>query len=256
MPRPSPDANLTARPHTAAGAQEKVQEKEPRMMLFDVYVPRGALDADERRALGRRLIEAFMVDNGMHASEVLGAARTLTQALVHETDAWVLGQRPEEGESDPADPPRYVVRLSVPAAWRKDMSANAIEMVTKALAETEEAAGRDPEHLWLAPHAMVHVVGVSEGGIGFYGKSFGAEDLLEELTRAYRRNLAQGQVSAPPPGRLLDPVCGMTVEEDTDLTLVHGGTVYGFCHHTCRRRYAEEHGLRTQLVNLDALNDA
>ncbi|GAA2105052.1 hypothetical protein GCM10009801_81160 [Streptomyces albiaxialis] len=224
------------------------------MLLFDVYVPRGALGPDERQALARRLVEALTTDDGTHASEVLDVARTLAQALVHETDGWFVGSRPGENGADPADPPRYVVRVSVPGAWRKRMGDSVIERVTRALAETEEAAGRDPERLWNSPHATVHMLGISEGGIGLYGKSFGADDLLEELTRTYRQNLSQGKVPTPPLGRLLDPVCGMTVEADTDLKLEHGGTVYGFCHHTCRRRYAEEHGLREQLVDLDALN--
>ncbi|MFE0131000.1 hypothetical protein ACFWY6_05365 [Streptomyces sp. NPDC059037] len=51
-----------------------------------------------------------MAEEDSHAIEVLDAQRTLTQVLVHEPATWVLGQRPA---TDPADPPRYLVRVTL-----------------------------------------------------------------------------------------------------------------------------------------------
>ena len=47
-----------------------------------------------------------------------------------------------------------------------------------------------------------------------------------------------------PPGQVIDPVCGMTVDlNTTDLTLEYDGTVHGFCNGQCRRVFADEHGV-------------
>ncbi|WP_043613918.1 hypothetical protein [Nonomuraea candida] len=218
------------------------------MLAIDVYVPKGVLNEEERQALGRRLIDALMQEDDSHAVEVLDAQRLITQVLVHEPATWVLGRRPA---ADPADPPRYLVRVTVPASWRKEMCEYAVTIVTDALAETERAAGRDPERLRREPHAVVLLDGVAEGGIGFFGKVMSSMDLTEFVSRDYRdrepdpvtRTRAHEQ-RAQEREQLIDPICGMGVElDDSTLTLVHNGTLYGFCHGLCRRAFADEHGL-------------
>ncbi|MFE0104508.1 hypothetical protein [Streptomyces sp. NPDC059009] len=178
------------------------------MLLIDVYVPQGIFGEQERQALGRRLIDAVMVEDDSHAIEVLDAERRLVQVLVHEPAGWVLGQRPE---ADPADLPRYFVRVSVPAPWRKEVSTHLVHTLTVVLAQTEAAARRDPERLRREPHALVHIVGISEGSIGIYGRSVGAREVEEQVTRPYRDAVARGAVLQAPEGKLIDPVCGMTV---------------------------------------------
>ncbi|SFK49892.1 YHS domain-containing protein [Streptomyces pini] len=217
------------------------------MLLIEVYVPRGSLSEEERQALGRRIVDTLMVEDDSHAVEVIDAQRAITQVLVHEPATWVLGQRPA---SDPADPPRYLVRVTVPASWRKDVSGHTVEIITDVLAETERAAGRDPERVRREPHAVILVDGVSEGGIGVHGRAVSSLDLMELVSRPYRDSATgrQAQAQAPDPGsrqgRLVDPVCGMSVElDDSTLTLVHEGTLYGFCHGLCRRTFADEHGI-------------
>ncbi|MEV5328832.1 hypothetical protein AB0K67_32275 [Nonomuraea sp. NPDC052634] len=211
------------------------------MLLIDVYVPKGAFSETERQELGRRLIDTFMVeDDGSHAVEVLNAQRTITQVLVHEPATWVLGDRPA---ADPADPPRYLVRVTVPASWRKEMCEPVPGLVMKALAETERAAGREPGRLEREPHAVVLLEGITEGGIGIFGRSMSSMDLMEYVSRPYRDSAKEEGESAEPE-TAVDPICGMSVVlDDTALTLVHDGVTYGFCSGLCRRAYADEHGL-------------
>ena len=207
------------------------------MLLIEVFVPRGALSEEERQALGHRLIDTLMVEDDSHAIEIIDAQRMITQVLVHEPATWVLGQRPT---ADPADPPRYLVRVTVPASWRKEMSDHAVGIITGVLAETERAAGRVRHD----PHAVILVDGISEGGIGIHGRVMGSLDLVELVSRPYRDNLTAGPVPNPPPGKLIDPICGMSVDvDDSTLTLVHDGVLYGFCHGLCRRAFADEHGV-------------
>ncbi|GAA2101383.1 hypothetical protein GCM10009801_74610 [Streptomyces albiaxialis] len=212
------------------------------MLLIEVFVPRGALSDEERQALGQRLIDTLMVEDDSHAIEIIEAQRTITQVLVHEPATWVLGQRPT---ADPADPPRYLVRVTVPASWRKEMSGHTVEIVTGVLAETERSAGRDPERVRREPHAVILVDGISEGGIGIHGKAMGSLDLTELISRPYRdHNNTARPAPNPPRGKLTDPICGMSVDlDDSTLTLVHEGVLYGFCHGLCRRAFADEHGV-------------
>lgn len=208
------------------------------MMLIEVDVHAGVLDVAERRALGRRLLGALMPEDDSHHPEVLDAERHHVQALVRENDAWVLGVVTE----DPADPPRYLVRVTVPGSWRKDMSATVVEVVTQVLADTEAEAGRDPQHVLRAPHAMVHVLGVSEGSVGLYGTAMSSRALEDHATAAFREALLDGRVPSPGPGKLLDPVCGMVVDDTpTVLTLEHDGVRHGFCGLSCRRFFADEY---------------
>jgi YHS domain-containing protein len=211
------------------------------MLLIEVFVPKGVLNEDERRKLGHRLIDTLMVEDDGHAIEVIDAQRAITQVLVHEPVTWVLGQRPT---ADPADPPRYLVRVTVPASWRKEMSGHVVEIVTDVLAETERACGRDPERVRREPHAVIVVDGISEGGIGIHGRAMGSLDLTELVSRPYRDSAAGRSPQPPPQGRLIDPICGMRVDlDDSTLTLVHEGVLYGFCHGLCRRAFADEHGV-------------
>lgn len=211
------------------------------MILIELFVPAGVLDPAQRKEAGRRLVDALMGTEDAHAEAVMNSARALTQVLVHEPAAWITGDR---DPVDPADPPRYLVRVSAPAAWRKEMSGHAIDRLTQALAETEAAAGRDPGRLRDQPHALVHVVGIAEGSLGMQGRPMGSLDLIQHMTAPHRDAIAHLATDDLPPGTVIDPVCGMTVDlASTDLTLEIDGTVHGFCNGQCRRIFADEHGV-------------
>ncbi|MDX3757982.1 hypothetical protein [Streptomyces sp. AK02-04a] len=209
------------------------------MILIEVFAPVGVLDPARHQGVGKRLIDALMGTEDAHAEAVMDSARALTQVLIHEPAAWITGDR---HPVDPADPPRYLIRVSAPAPWRKEMSAHAIDRLTQALAETEEEAGRDPDRLRDQPHALVQVVGVQEGSLGLYGRPMGSLDLIQQMTAPHRDTIARLPTDDLPPGTVIDPVCGMTVDlNTTDLTLAVEGTLHGFCNGQCRRIFADEH---------------
>lgn len=206
------------------------------MFLIEVYVPRGVFAAPEQESIARRLLDAIMVEDGSHAVEVLDSMRNLMQVLVHEPSTWVVADR---GHADPANPPRYLVRVTLPAAWRKDSAASLIETVTTVLADVERAAGRDAERLTRDPHAWVHVVGLSEHSFGAYGQALGSMEVIDMMTRPHRETIER---LAEESDDLIDPVCGMVGDAD-EFPLVHAGATYGFCSATCRRIYADDHGV-------------
>jgi YHS domain-containing protein len=211
------------------------------MILIELFAPAGVLDPARHQRLGKRLIDALMGTEDAHAEAVMDSARALTQVLIHEPTAWITGDR---HPVDPADPPRYLIRVSAPAAWRKEMSAHAIDRLTQALAETEAEAGRDPDRLRDQPHALVHVVGIAEGSLGLCGRPMGSLDLIQHMTAPHRDAIAHLPTDHLPPGTVIDPVCGMTVDlNTTDLTLEVDGTLHAFCNGQCRRIFADEHGV-------------
>jgi YHS domain-containing protein len=211
------------------------------MILIELLVPPGVFDTVQRQRLGRRLIDALTSTEDAHAAGVMDSARALTQVVVHEPVTWVTGDR---HPVDPADPPRYLIRVSAPAAWRKEMSGHAIKRLTDALADAEAQARRNPGRLRDQPHAVVHVVGIPEGSLGLYGRPMGSLDLIRHMTAPHRAGIATTPTDDLPPGTVIDPVCGMTVDLDTtDLTLEVEGTIHGFCNGQCRRIFADDHGV-------------
>ncbi|WP_436778186.1 hypothetical protein [Yinghuangia sp. YIM S09857] len=208
------------------------------MLLIEFFVPRGAFSAEAQHDIGRRVVDRLMVEDS-HAVEVLDAQRAITQVLFHEPTTWVLGQRPC---ADAADPPRFLVRVTVPASWRKEVSGPFVQAITEVLEEAEAEAGRDPGRLRRDPHLIVLVDGISEGGVGIHGRQMSTLDLTELVSRGYRSRTDVR--NTPPQGSVIDPVCGMEVELDASTpTLTYDGVLYGFCHGLCRRSFADEHRL-------------
>jgi YHS domain-containing protein/phenylpyruvate tautomerase PptA (4-oxalocrotonate tautomerase family) len=203
------------------------------MMFIELFVSKGALGEEQRRQLAERLVTELMYEESAPAA-VLEAGRALTQVVVHEPDIWVVGGR----AVDSAEPPRYVVRVSVPGSWRKEGSAMLISRVTQVLAE----ADADPQRLYQEPHAWVHIVGIAEGSCGAFGQVLRSNDITRLITRPYRE-APEGSIPTKvlAPGMAIDPICGMTVAlTDTTITLEREGTTYAFCSPACRAVFAEE----------------
>ena len=204
------------------------------MMFIELFVPKGTLSEEKRRRISERIIaELFAVDDSAPAS-VIEASRAISQVVVHEPDQWIVGGR----ALAPTEPPRYLVRASVPAAWRKEMSEHLISVITRVLAEADE----DPQRLYQEPHAWVHVIGVPEGSCGALGQVMGSTDIIKMITKSYRE-APEGSLPTrePAPGTAIDPICGMTVAlTSAAITLEHDDTLYAFCSHGCRAVFAEE----------------
>lgn len=206
------------------------------MMFIELFVPKGALSEEQRRNLSERLITEFMTDEEEESAPttVVEANRAIQQVVVHEPDPWIAGGR----LVDASEPPRYVVRVSVPGAWRKEMSAEVISRVTRVLAEADQ----DPQRLYQEPVAWVHIIGVPEGSYGTFGQVMRSPDIVRMITKSFRESPERAALmKAAPPGTAIDPVCGMTVPlTDTAITLEHDGTTYAFCSAGCRTVFVEE----------------
>ena len=202
------------------------------MMFIELFAPEGALSEDQRRHLGERLIDVMSEE--IAPAEVIEAWRAMCQVVVYEPEMWIVGGR----EVDPTEPPRYVVRVSVPGAWRKEMSAEVISRFTRVLAETDA----DPQRLYQEPHAWVQIIGIPEGSCGVFGQVLRSTDIINMVTKPFRE-APEGRIPAdePAPGTAIDPICGMSVAlTDTTITLEHGGTTYAFCCVGCRTVFAEQ----------------
>lgn len=203
------------------------------MMLIELFVPAGVYGEEERRDLGRRLVTAIIGHDGAPES-VLASARAMCQVIVHEPATWIVG----DPAVDPADPPRFIVRMSVPGSWRKEMSAEVIARLTGALADADD----DPRRLHEQSHAWVQVVGVPEGSFGTFGKAMSGVDVTRLITAAYRESPdSDAGAATTEPGTAIDPICGMTVAlTDLAITLAHDGTTYGFCSGICRKIFTDD----------------
>jgi YHS domain-containing protein len=206
------------------------------MMFIELFAPKGALSAEQRRQIGQRLVTEFMTEEEEQSAPaaVIESWRALTQVVVHELDTWVVGGRPVE----PGEPPHYVVRVSVPGAWRKDMSAEVIARITRVLAEVDA----DSQRLYREPQAWVHVVGIAEGSYGVLGQAVGSSEIIKMITRPFRESPDRDAlIKAAAPGTAIDPICGMTVPlSDAAITLEHEGVTYAFCSAGCRAVFTEE----------------
>ena len=207
------------------------------MMFIELFVPKGALNEEQRQRLSERLITEFItVDEEKEAPvEVLEANRQLQQVVVHEPDTWIVGGKAVE----PGEAPRYLVRVSVPSSWRKEMSAEVIARVTRVLAD----ADANPQRLYHEPVAWVQVIGVPEGSYGAFGKVMLSNDIVKLITEPFRQSTErEAIIAAAAPGTAVDPVCGMTVPlKDGAITLELDGTTYAFCSVGCRQVFLEEH---------------
>jgi phenylpyruvate tautomerase PptA (4-oxalocrotonate tautomerase family) len=151
------------------------------MMFIEVYVPAGALSPDQRRRLAERLITEFMTEEEERGvpRELIEAVRMTEQVIVHEIDTWVVGGRAVDAE----EPPRYVVRVSVPNSWLGEMEQEVISRVTRVLA----SADGDPERLYDEPVAWVHVHGIPDGGCGVMGRVMRSPLALTQADSPARR---------------------------------------------------------------------
>lgn len=207
------------------------------MIFIEVMVPTGALNAEQRRRLGERIIPELMGPGYDHApASVIEAGMAMSQVIVHEASTWFAGEHPV----DPDMAPRYLVRVTVPEEWRQDMSAHAIATVTRVLADVAPNGDR----LLQTPVVWVHVIGIPEGCLGTRGQALRSTDLVRMITDPWRESEdAQAAATNLPPGMALDPVCGMTVPLlHARYTLELNGTTHAFCSAGCLEVFKEDIG--------------
>lgn len=205
------------------------------MLLMEIAHPAGRLDEQDRVLLCESVVDLFLAPDG-HAEETNQRARAATHVAFRELQGWRtgLGRPPEH-----AAPP-MIITLTVPEAWREEAGSTFIGLLGTAVRRLDDARGwqRARGSLW------VRLDGVPDGSIGLDGRPSTANDVLEFLTEDFRAAQARGTAAPAPEGKLMDPVCGMTVSDGKGtITLVHDGSRVGFCSHGCRAAYARREGI-------------
>lgn len=205
------------------------------MMLFEVAHPAGAFTAEDRDLLVRRIFDVALDDD--HApEETMRRARAMWHIGFRELHGWRTG----DGPPAPDAAPPVIVTITVPEAWRAEVSRHMIGLVRAAVKRLDTTRGwaRRDGDLW------VNVLGVPDGSIGVDGKASTAEDVVVAMTEDYRAARAAGTAAPVPEGTLVDPMCGMLVRPGKGaITLDHDGATVGFCALGCRDAYVRMHDL-------------
>jgi YHS domain-containing protein len=202
------------------------------MMTVEVLVAGRTLTAEEEADLADRVLRALTTEESA-PDAVMDSARELTHVMVGQPGTWATGGLP------PDVAPRYLVRLTVPGAWSNspEFGDHVVPLITDAIAATEP----DPTRLRREPHCVVQVVGLREQCMGTLGRVTTSTEITRLMTRGFRDS---GDRPDAPDGSTIDPVCGMPVEWATArFTLTHDGVDHAFCAPSCRKVYAEDHGL-------------
>jgi YHS domain-containing protein len=211
------------------------------VILVEVVSPRGALAADDRVALARDVCDVLVGANKGVAEETMRRARAMTHVGFHELAAWTTGDGPWEPDTAP---PLWIT-LTVPEAWREEISRTVIGLVRRGVRRLDRSHGweRADSSLW------VNVVGISNGSIGLGGKAQTADDDVAYMTAEFRARHEPSESPDLPDGVVIDPMCGMQVRLDARaFTLEHDGRTLGFCAAACRAAYAREHGLSLRAI--------
>src|SRR2546425_9728913 len=130
------------------------------MPFVEFFPPRGSVVPDRRDAIASQLVAEVMRAEGAPDTPM---ARSISWLTWQELEGWWVG-----GERvDPVAPPRYVVRVSVPAGSLDDPKRlDMVQRVTAVLAGTED----DPHRLEREPVAWVHINEIPEGNWGARGR--------------------------------------------------------------------------------------
>lgn len=202
------------------------------MFLIEVTYPEGTLDAGARTDIAAEMT-AGLVGTDAAPEATMKRGRAMTHVVFHPAQSWTTGNGPV-----PADqPPPYLVTLTVPEAWREEISKHSIGVIATALDRrgTPDGSKRPGGDVW------VNVIGVADGSIGLNGKPSSADDVVMYMTEEYGATATDADL---PDGVLVDPICGMNVRIGPNaITLDHDGDTLGFCSQGCRSAYAHQHGI-------------
>ena len=130
------------------------------MPFVEVFSTPGTPRPEQRKQIAERLVRDVMLAEGAPDNE---HARAISWLVWHDLEAWSVGGRMTDAE----EPPRYVVRISVPAASLTDAKREEIvRRVTRVLAEADD----EPERLYTTISAFVLLTEIPEGNWGGIGR--------------------------------------------------------------------------------------
>jgi phenylpyruvate tautomerase PptA (4-oxalocrotonate tautomerase family) len=142
------------------------------MPFVEVFTKRGSLSEQQRTHISQELVAEVMAAEGAPDTE---AARSISWLVLQEADTWVVGGRP----IDASEPPRFVVRVGVPAgSLDDDKRADMIKRITRVLAASDD----DPDRLHERPPAWVHINEIPEGNWGARGQVVRLADIVTYVT--------------------------------------------------------------------------
>jgi phenylpyruvate tautomerase PptA (4-oxalocrotonate tautomerase family) len=144
------------------------------MPFVEVYTPAGLVTEEQRKQISDRLVAEVMRAEGAPDNE---AARSISWLVWHEPVVWsVGGKTTEEGE-----PPRFVVRVSVPApALTDEKRAEIAKRVTQVLAD----ADGQPDRFYGVPLASFVLINeVPDGNWGSMGQLFTFTDVASFILK-------------------------------------------------------------------------
>lgn len=199
------------------------------MNLIEVTYPEGTLDEIQRQAIADAIIASLLVEPDAPQQAIERAGRA-THIWFHAAQTWTTGAAPNAT----AHRHTFVVTITVPEAWRDELSQHAIGAVRTALARHVPTAFYEDAAVW------INLVGVHEGSIGMNGRPSISTDIVRYLTQG----IEPPNATELPDGVVIDPVCGMSVHIGPNtLTLIQDGQTIGFCAGGCRSVYAQDHGI-------------
>jgi YHS domain-containing protein len=204
------------------------------MNLVEIACPRGAMSEDERARMAASITSATVGETEMAPEATLKRARRMTHIAFRELDGWTTG----DGPVAPDAPPPFVITVTVPEAWRSEVSRQFTGVMRAAIRRYDAGRGysRAGGDVW------INTVGILDGSIGLNGTASTADDVLAYMTEEYRAGSTES--TGLPDGVVIDPICGMHVRlVPKAITLDHDGTTVGFCSLGCRAAYARQHGL-------------
>ena len=203
------------------------------MNLVDIAYPRGTMDSAERAEIAQSIVSGLL-GNQPAPEQTMKRARAMMHVTFHERESWTTGDGLVPSES----PQPIIVTMTVPEAWRTEMSRHGIGAIRAALNryDASREGSRPGGEVW------INVVGIADGSIGLNGKPSTADDVLDYMTEEFRAHGAAA--SDLPDGVLIDPICGMQVRLGRSaITLEQDGTTMGFCALGCRDSYARKRGI-------------
>ena len=205
------------------------------MLFVELFAPRGTLSPLQRQHISERLVPALIFAEGA-PPDLIERGREMGWLVVHEPEVWTVAGRPAES-------PRFVVRVNVPAGHFDDtLRAEVVSRVTRVLSEIDG----DPDRLYRQPHAWIHLNEIPDGNAGAFGRTIPTADIINYVVTG---NVPEPD--APSDERsaetVIDPICGMTVALDgSAITVEHNGTTYGFCSPACRDIFSAQHGITVE----------
>ncbi|HEY8547255.1 MAG TPA: hypothetical protein VIL36_19475, partial [Acidimicrobiales bacterium] len=95
------------------------------MNLIEITYPAGRLDAQARAAIADRVLLGLLGTGDAAPEATMRRARAMTHVVFHPAESWTTGDGPVPDDR----PSPYLVTLTVPDAWRREIAAHAIGVI-------------------------------------------------------------------------------------------------------------------------------